>query len=136
MQTFLPYPSFDESITCLDKRRCWKQVIECDQILSVLLHKTLGWKNHPAVKQWQNYENALKLYRNICLTHCIIFHKISTQKELYTIEYVIFPHWLGNQKYHDSHKSNLLRKDFNFYSKYGWNIQNNLSYFWPSKEDI
>ncbi len=36
MQVFLPEPNFVKSISCLDKKRCWKQLIECDQILQIL----------------------------------------------------------------------------------------------------
>lgn len=28
MQTFLPFPDFLESAKALDKKRCWKQVVE------------------------------------------------------------------------------------------------------------
>jgi hypothetical protein len=29
-------------------------------------------------------------------------------------ESVAYPDWWGNKKFHDSHKSNLLKKDFDF----------------------
>jgi hypothetical protein len=48
---------------------------------------------------------------------------------------VVYPFWLGNEKFHASHRSNLLRKDFKFYSQYGWQEENNLPYIWPTKED-
>ncbi len=50
MQTFLPYESFDESTMVLDKKRCWKQVVEAAQIIDVLEGRRTGWANHPAVK--------------------------------------------------------------------------------------
>jgi hypothetical protein len=40
------------------------------------------------------------------------------------------PKWLGNKKFHASHRSNLLRKDKEFYIKYGWTEPDNLSYIW------
>ena len=33
MQTFLPYENFLESAKVLDKKRCWKQVVEANQII-------------------------------------------------------------------------------------------------------
>jgi hypothetical protein len=37
-------------------------------------------------------------------------------------ESVTYPEWWGNKKFHDSHKSNLLKKDFDFYSQYRWSF--------------
>lgn len=33
---------------------------------------------------------------------------------------VIYPDWFGNEDFHKAHRSNLLRKDMQFYSQYGW----------------
>lgn len=41
------------------------------------------------------------------------------------------PEWLGDPILHETHKSNLLRKDFNHYSKFFPNIPNHLPYYWP-----
>jgi len=41
-----------------------------------------------------------------------------------------YPPWVGRKDFHDSHKSNLLRKDFEFYKKYDWNIPSDLPYVW------
>ena len=64
MQTFLPYPNLSKSLKTLDRQRLGKQRVEAFQILNILLERTdrKGWKNHPAVKMWSGYENALKLY--------------------------------------------------------------------------
>ena len=35
------------------------------------------------------------------------------------------------KKIHASHRSNLLRKDPEFYGKYGWTEPDNLEYIWP-----
>lgn len=40
MQTFLPYADFQKSANILDKKRCWKQVVETKQILNLLLHRS------------------------------------------------------------------------------------------------
>jgi hypothetical protein len=61
MQTFLPYKDFDQTASALDSKRLNKQILECYQILKVLTNPDprAGWRNHPAVKMWRGYENAL-----------------------------------------------------------------------------
>lgn len=139
MQTFLPFSDFDRSVQCLDKRRAWKQVVEADQILDVLLGKPnkngkprTGWMNHPAVVMWRGYENALTVYRNCALQVCLTQHRINTSKVLADVGTVVYPAWIGSQPFHDSHKSNLLRKDFDFYiSKFDGFCDPSLPYIWP-----
>ena len=64
MQTFLPYPDFQQSLGALDYRRLGKQRVEAFQILNVLTNSTikLGWRNHPAVLMWKGYERGLWKY--------------------------------------------------------------------------
>lgn len=146
MQTFLPYESFKVSAQCLDKKRCWKQVVEAKQLLNALLRRpTLdrktgqmrvktGWVRHSACRQWVGYENALKHYYNIFLEHCLKVHKIRTVQVFEVIDgEIIMPPWMGMEKFHASHRSNLLRKKFEFYSHYRWKEPANLPYVWPSK---
>jgi hypothetical protein len=42
-----------------------------------------------------------------------------------------YPDWFGNKEFHASHRSNLLRKDPEFYGKYGWTEPHDLPYIWP-----
>ena len=135
MQTFLPYPNLKKSLKTLDSRRLGKQRVESYQILNVLLDRTQkkGWKNHPAVLMWKGYENALKLYLNKSIKLWISKGYKNTMN-LETIEGKIrFPPWFGKIEFHASHRGNLLRKDFKFYSKNGWNESVDLEYFWPTK---
>ena len=44
-----------------------------------------------------------------------------------------YPYWFGNEKINASHRSNLLRKNPEFYGKYGWTEPDNLEYIWPVK---
>jgi len=67
MQTFLPYSSFIESVRCLDRQRLGKQRVEALQILNALNGKSKGWTNHPATKMWCGYEEALCLYKDLCI---------------------------------------------------------------------
>ena len=125
--------------------RLGKQRIEGKQILQILWHikkgsfyknkngKRIkrGWINHPAVLMWLGYENALRLYVNICIELWIKKGFNNNMKLLKIKENVIYPEWLGNEEFHASHRSNLLRKNFIFYSQYNWKESNNLSYIWP-----
>jgi hypothetical protein len=49
-------------------------------------------------------------------------------------ESVTYPDWWGDKKFHDSHKSNLLKKDFDFYSQYRWSVDPTNPYVWQDKE--
>lgn len=64
MQTFLPYASYTDSATVLDKKRLNKQILECYQILKVLssTDPKAAWRNHPAVLMWKSHEFALWNY--------------------------------------------------------------------------
>ena len=133
MQTFLPYKDFYKSLQSLDYKRLGKQRVEAFQLLNVLLGrtKTKGWKNHPICKMWKGYENALKVYYNICLKEWIKRGYKNTMKfEEIEIKNMEQPEWWGNEDFHNSHKSNLLRKDFDFYSKYDWKVSPDEPYVW------
>jgi hypothetical protein len=138
MQTFLPYSSYEESAKCLDYRRLGKQRVEAFQILTTLLGISKGWVNHPAVKMWKGYEGELvvygktmcnewikKGYKDTLLPKFNSFNDLSPDK----------PFWIGDYNFHLSHKSNLLRKDYEFYSKhFGTTIPKDLPYIWPNNE--
>ncbi len=50
MQTFLPFPNFHKSLSCLDYKRLGNQRSEALIILKTITGNSLGWINHPAVK--------------------------------------------------------------------------------------
>ena len=133
MQTFLPYKSFNESFKVLDYRRLGKQRVEAMQILNVLLgrRKTKGWVNHPATKMWKGYENALKQYHNECIDHWVARGYNNNMKKEVIEGDIVYPYWLGDDTFHSAHRSNLLRKDKEFYSKYLWTESDNMEYYWP-----
>ena len=135
MQTFLPYPNLKKSLKTLDSRRLGKQRVEAFQILNILLERTngSGWKNHPAVKMWAGYENALKLYLNKSIKLWVSKGYKNNMKFEVIEGKIRFPPWFGNTEFHASHRSNLLRKNVEFYSQYGWNEPNDLEYIWPNR---
>jgi hypothetical protein len=137
MQTFLPYPDFAQSAKVLDTKRLGKQRVECLQLLNSITGKTTGrgWTNHPARDMWRPYVPALIEYgivickewqgRNFNDTCLLKIQSFSTGQP---IEY---PWWLGDSKFHHSHKSNLLRKNYEYYSRYFPDVEDNHPYIWP-----
>ena len=146
MQTFLPYEDFFLSALSIDKKRCWKQVIEAKQIIDCLEGKTTAWQNHPAVKMWEGYVEPLKYYYNCFLFVSKENHGINTKREEYEVINKIFeegnsgllnwPWWLGNEDFHRAMRARLIEKDGDFYlpkfpKDKGFN---NGLYWWPVNE--
>lgn len=140
MQTFLPYPDFDASAAVLDHRRLGKQRVETLQIMKALLMGK-GWVNHPATKMWRGFEYALLEYQEaICREWHINrgFEDTCLRKTYqlfwtnpYLIEDKHNPWWLGDNGFHMAHRSNLVRKDPEFYGPRFPDIPDNLEYVWP-----
>lgn len=141
MQTFFPYSSFERSAKVLDYRRLGKQRVEAWQIYLALFDPDYGWQNHPAVKMWRGYEVALLWYgvtmcdewikRGYKDTLRIKFMGVLRAYDVSRRFFYEIPPWQGKRKFHKSHKSNLLRKDKAYYSKYFKNVPDNLPYEWP-----
>ena len=130
MQTFLPYESFTKTAQVLDWRRLGKQRVEGMQIIKAIENpKPQGWKNHPIVKMWTPYVPALKQYTNIIITEWIA-RGYNNNMEFYDIDNVEYPDWLGDERFHASHRANLLRKNFEFYSQYNWTENSESPYVW------
>ena len=130
MQTFLPLPSFEASARILDYRRLGKQRIEARQLLRAIHDEHNGWHRHPAVRMWREYTAALTEYGNV------IIHEWCRRGYVNNLDFisngpVILPYWLGDERLHASHRSNLLRKDAEYYGQFGWTEPPNLPYFWP-----
>ncbi len=128
MQTFLPYESFTKTAKVLGWRRLGKQRVEGMQIIQTI-EKQNGWKNHPIVKMWTPYVPALKQYTNIIITEWI-GRGYNNNMEFYDIDNVEYPDWLGDKRFHSSHRANLLRKDFDWYSQFGWTENSESPYLW------
>lgn len=137
MQTFLPYRNFLESAKALDNKRLGKQRVECLQILNALHDPAYGWQNHPATKMWCGYEASLinygvavcyewisRGYNDTCLPKIDAFRNriISINTDS--------PMWI-TEDFCESHKSNLIRKDPNFYKPMFPDTPDNLPYIWP-----
>ena len=138
----MPYPLFAMTAEVLDTKRLGKQRLEAMQIYKIItgLSKSKAWRNHPSVKMWKGYESALACYYN-CIRHEWIKRGFkNTMPELpvkWTADHCMeIPPWLGNERFHASHRSNLKRKAPSFYSKYNWTEPNDLPYYWPTKEGL
>jgi hypothetical protein len=148
VQTFLPYADFEASARALDPRRLGKQRVECIQVVRGLTVPTYGWRHHPAVKMWRGHLEALGRY---ALTCCEVWveegrgdtcattlatdvaaagvERIRTQAEL--AEAGALPPWLGDEDFHRSHRSALVRKDPDFYGPAFPGVPDDLPYLWP-----
>lgn len=145
MQTFLPYPTFLNSLAALDNRRLGKQRVETLQLMSALLMKT-GWRNHACTRMWRGYELALLEYQRV--THQVWESRSKSfdscwpkTLDLYDTwgpkygEAYETPPWLGDPELHLSHQSNLLRKDKDFYGPLFPGVSDNLPYKWPTGKE-
>ena len=153
MQTFLPHPDFELSARSLDQKRLGKQRVETIQVLRGLTRPTYGWRNHPAVKMWAGYEEALTRYGlDMCAVWCepgradtcaatmatdlaaaCGLTRVRTQQELAAAGEL--PPWLGRADLHLSHRSSLLRKDPEHYRPlFGDDVPPDLEYVWPASD--
>jgi hypothetical protein len=83
---------------------------------------------------WTGYESALQLYQNYTIQEWISRgYKNTMLLEEIDIDSVAMPPWFGLEEFHRSHRSNLLRKDYEYYSQY-FDEDPNLPYYWPAKE--
>ena len=136
MQTFLPNSNFQKTAEVLDWRRLGKQRVEGMQIIKTILNPDAkGWKNHPIVIMWTPYVQALMVYTNTIINEWIK-RGYNNNMELYKINSIIMPDWLGNKKFHASHRANLLRKDYEYYSKFGWGENPKSPYVWLDADHI
>jgi len=135
VQTFLPYPDFDESARCLDDGRLGKQRVEAYQIVRTLDEVTRGWRHHPAVKMWRGYEGALVEYGLAMCREWVARGRADTVHDKLLVharpQPAARPPWLGDEAVHASHRSNLLRKDPEWYGRFGWREPPDLPYAWP-----
>tara|TARA_R110002074_G_scaffold109465_7_gene236049 strand:+ start:477 stop:935 length:459 start_codon:yes stop_codon:yes gene_type:complete len=138
MQTFLPYDSFIKSVKSLDNKRLGKQRVEALQILKGIYIRDYGWRHHPCVKMWKDYPDALSMYMNRCIDEWVSRGFENNMKKARGLKTIELPHWLGDRRLHNSHQSNLLRKDIDYYSKHDWTVASNLPYYWCgySKQDL
>lgn len=161
LNTFLPYPNFSESVAVLDTQQLNIQRREAMHILNTLEAKKRGaeklaWYHNPAVLMWEGHEEALKMYLNAAMAewirrgsscnHEYVNYKLKSGSirvlkgvdPVLVLECVsvdindaLLPFWFGNPDFHLRHKSNLKKKNFDYYSKLWPEVQDDLEYWWP-----
>ncbi|HEX8304807.1 MAG TPA: MSMEG_6728 family protein [Jatrophihabitans sp.] len=150
MQTFLPYPGFLASAQVLDRQRLGKQRVETLQILRALELPDYGWQNHPVVRMWRGRTPALVRYGLDCVRVWIgRGHGDSTAEQIAEFapwvrelsqddlrREFLLPAWLGDERLHRSHRSQLIGKDPEFYRPLFPETPEGLDYFWPEPDDV
>jgi hypothetical protein len=137
VQTFLPYPEFERCAAVLDRQRLGKQRVECVQIMKALCLPGYGWAHHPAVLMWRDYERALVAYTAAICTQWRergYADTCQTQVEILGGKFPDrgMPWWLGDERLHESHRSNLLRKDPTWYAPlFEAGLMADMDYVWP-----
>jgi len=137
MQTFLPFPDFAASAAVLDDARLGKQRVEAYQVLRTLDGVTSSWRHHPVVKMWRGYEGALVEYALRICDEWDRRGRADTVREKLAVHARAIDGmapWLGDPALHASHRSNLLRKDPQWYGRFGWDEPDDLPYVWPRSD--
>ena len=137
MQTFLPYADFAQSAAVLDRARLGKQRVEALQVLRAVTIPTYGWRNHPAAKMWRGYVPLLAEYA-LAMTDEWIARGYDDSVRDQVVEFtggeLRRPAWLGDEAFHLSHQSNLVRKDPEFYRPIFPGVPDDLPYVWPGEQ--
>ena len=139
MQTFLSSPDYLESMRCLDKSRLGNQVWR--EGLTLIRGKC---PHHPVSKMWRGHEYHLGLYLLAGIQvlqergkdYPLVLDKILNEMEKFND--TGFPHWMGDERLHSSHRKALLYKNPEWYGQFGWkespdipNEKGKLNYYWP-----
>lgn len=106
-----------------------------------------GYVHHPATKMWANHPQGLAAYglhacaewrsrgyKDTQADHILSFFPFAHHDELLmgaprARQLGLLPWWFGWRMFHESHRSNLLRKDDDWYT---FDIRPDLPYVWPA----
>lgn len=136
VNTFLPFPDYSEVARALDNKRLGKQRVETLQILKANLGLTKGWVNHPAAVMWRGCEGELVIYGLTVIKEwrsrgfVDLLVEVQMRELMKSLPGCTFkePWWLKNSEFHQSHQSNLKRKDP---LHYDFDVPDDLPYLWP-----
>lgn len=143
MQTFAPEGvQIELGFTKLDYRRLGKQRVEALQIMNALVGVSTGWRNHPATIMWENHICALAHYGLMCCEEWVLRgYNDSLAGKFLLVRNVGLsygdcpepPKWLNDIR--ESHRSNLIRKDPEFYQHLWPNTPPDIPYVWPNQRE-
>jgi hypothetical protein len=149
MNTFALVPTgkqkfIGDEFSNVDDPKFWQSVtkrVDLPQTEWRIEHTSVGWANHPATKMWAGEGTALLDYQTaICGEWVSRGYKDTCLEKteflfLDVVNYMSMgfdgPAWLGREDVHSSHRANLLRKDPEWYGKYGWTEDPATEYVWP-----
>jgi hypothetical protein len=80
---------------------------------------------------WRGHEDHLRLYLNATMDE---WERRGFRNVLMRRQPALGPAppaWWGDERLHASHRSNLLRKDPEWYGRFAWVEPPDLPYFWP-----
>lgn len=126
MMTFLPFPDFAASARCLDLRRLQNQRTEARFVLEWLEQAGpyFDLSDYGAARMWRGFRDALALYYNAMLQEYERRGKTNgptLQPAAVPVEaQVVMPPWMGDLRFHSSHRAVLLLKDGQHYGQFGW----------------
>lgn len=109
MQTFLPYPSYQDSARSLDDLRLRNQIREVQQIARAFSGG--GWAHHPVTVAWRDYPAALQGYLAAILAEYRRRGGTRFTGVLPNDTGVDTPYWVGSDAFHRGHRGHLHRKD-------------------------
>lgn len=132
----------------LDPFDYWSQEVVPVMALRASLKRDWGIRDleltaqatHPAVTMWRGSEHALMAYQNAVCDEWMSRTYKDTCKE--KTQFLLdscdtglslgFPEWLGDEDFHRSHQSNLVRKHPVYYRQFFPDVPDDLPYIWPS----
>lgn len=138
IQTWLPLPSYGDSIQALSDKDLGPQRLHVLEILEYFHdvevsqlpdnYKYHDLVDHPITDMWIGYELQLCEYGLVCCEEWAqrrgrrdtIYNKISQHLDWATSEDAAMskPNWFGEVDFHLSHQAALLKKDRSHYSRY------------------
>jgi len=150
IQTFMPYQNYQESAECLDRARLGKQRVEVFQIMQALAGEETRWVHHPAVRMWVGSEFELLCYGTlICREWVRRGYEDNMQLRMQELSEDALrrgvwtparnghrPWWMGYDRFHLSHRSNLIHKMPEHYGPLWPGTPVGLEYVWPPEFPI
>ena len=125
MMTFLPFADFAACAACLDMRRLQNQRTEARFVLEWLEQtgEYFDLSDYGAARMWLGFRDALVLYYNAMLSEYERRGKTNgptLQPVAVTASAVEMPPWMGDERFHSSHRAVLLQKDATHYCQFAW----------------
>ena len=122
MMTFLPLEDFLQSALSLDDKRLQNQRTEARFVLEWLEGRGFELEAYGAARMWKGSRAALAAYYNACLEAYEARGKTNgpTMPRAAVPTRWERPPWLGDGRFHASHRAQLLEKNRAYYERHGW----------------